>query len=129
MAQFVTIGPFSAFFTNVNRQMGLGGHSHFAQVTLCYRHQGHQGFPAFAETYQAVQTRIGELLAKPLRDMTNEAVARYVFEGFLGWTAPAIEKWNSEPLELRRMDLDVRGVPDAIGHADGFTRYTVEADQ
>jgi hypothetical protein len=126
VAQFVTIGPFSAYFTNVNRQMELPGHSHFAQITFCYRHQGHQGFPAFETTYRAVQLRIRELFSKPLRNMTNEAVARYVFEQFQHWSSEAITEWNSEPLDLYRVDLDVRGVPDHIGHADGFTRYTVQ---
>lgn len=121
----VTIGPFAIFFTNVNREMRLPGHSHFAQVTLCYATQGRRGFPAFADTYAAVQRRLLELTAKPFHDATNEAVADALFAGLLDWTDPAIVAWGGA-FALARLELAVRGVPDRIGHADGFTTYTVE---
>jgi hypothetical protein len=124
----VTIGPFSIFFTNINRAMKLPGHSHFATVTLAYRTggDGSRGFPAFGSTYGAVQARLIELTEKPFHDMTNEKVAAHLFAAIDVWTHPEVEKWGGA-FELARLDLAVRGVPDRIGHADGFTTYTIEA--
>ena len=125
MRYLVTIGPFAAFFTNVNTEMKLAGHSHFAQVTLHFQHQG-RGFPAFENTYRAVQDHIKDTTSAPFRNMTNEQVALGLYLAFREWTAPEIEAWAGDALNLVRLDLDVRGVPDKIGHADAFTRYTVE---
>jgi hypothetical protein len=125
MRRSVTIGPFAIFFTNVNTEMKLPGHSHFAEVTLEFKTVGERGFPAFAGTYAAVQRRLMELTAKPFRNATNEAVADQLFDAFIEWSDPAVELWGGA-FCLWRLELAVRGVPDAIGHADGFTRYTVE---
>jgi hypothetical protein len=122
----VTVGPFAVFFTNVNTEMRLPGHSHFALVTLHYRTRpGAHGFPAFATTYQAVQEQLVALTARPFRNATNEDVAAALWAAFVGWTHPAVDAWGGD-FRLCRVELAVRGVPDAIGHADGFTTYTVE---
>lgn len=126
----VQVGPLSLFFTNVNTEMKLAGHSHFAEVTLIFGRYGSRGFPAFAETYAVLQGWLTELTAKPLRDMTNEAVSEYLFEQLrerLGNARPeVITRWGGD-WALEGLRLAVRGVPDRIGHADGFTVYTVEA--
>jgi hypothetical protein len=117
----VTIGPFSLFFTNVNRQMRLPGHSHFGLLTLHYATApGHHGFPAFAGTYAAVQRHIMDATTKPFHDMTNEDVADALWQAFDAWSDPEVEQWDGS-FRLTRLELEVRGVPDAIGHADGFT--------
>mgnify|MGYP001561035587 CR=1 FL=1 len=126
--QTVTIGPFSWFFTNRNTDMGLPGHSHFATVTLEYTNVGDRGFPAFEDTYATVQRYLLQLGEHPFRDATNEEVARQLFVAFLGWTAPAIARWGGT-FTLSAVALAVRGVPDRIGHADGFTVYTVHAKE
>src|SRR4051794_16801678 len=85
----VTVGPFSVFFTNTNRAMQLPGHSHFALVTLTYRTAtGAHGFPAFASTYDAVQTHLKALTRLPFRHATNEDVADRLWNAFVGWTHP-----------------------------------------
>lgn len=122
----MTIGPFSIFFTNINREMRLPGHSHFAHVTFTFRTLGDRGFPAFAATYDAVQRRLIGLTARPFHDHTNEAIARALWSAFEHWSDPAIETWGGA-FELASVELAVRGVPDAIGHADGFTTYAVRA--
>jgi hypothetical protein len=124
MYKSVTVGPFSMFFTNVNKEMNLPGHSHFATLTLEYQTLGAHGFPAFAETYAAIQQRIQVLTALPFRDATNEVVADRLFADFATFTDPCIERWMGH-FQLVRLTLSVRGVPDRIGHADGFTDYTV----
>jgi hypothetical protein len=122
----VTIGPFSLFFTNINRTMRLPGHSHFALLTLHYATApGEHGFPAFAGTYAAVQQHIMDATAKPFHDKTNEDVADALWQAFDGWTDEAITAWGGA-FGLVKLELAVRGVPDCIGHADGFTMYTVE---
>jgi hypothetical protein len=124
----VTIGPFSVFFTNINRTMHLPGHSHFGTVTLHYlTAPGHHGFPAFADTYAAVQRALMAATDLPFHDMTNEDIAERLYTTFLGWTDDAVAKWGGV-FRLTRLELAVRGVPDRIGHADGFTVYTIEGD-
>jgi len=125
----ITVGPFGIFFTNINREMNLPGHSHYAEVTLSYRTLGTTGFPAFEETYDTIKRMLGDLTAKPFRDHTNEAIARELFavfqaEDFIG------ESWKVKyrgEYHLAELSLSVRGVLDKIGHADGFTTYTVTA--
>jgi len=128
----ITVGPFSAFFTNINREMRIPGHSHFAEVTLVYRTLGSTGFPAFATTYAAIQDRVRETFAKPLHNHTNENVARLLWTVFREWNNPAAAtEWGAaigEHYQLVGLELAVRGVPDAIGHADGFTRYRITED-
>ena len=125
----ITIGPFGIFFTNINREMNLPGHSHYAEVTLSYRTLGMTGFPAFEETYATIQRMLKDYTEKPFRNHTNEAIAREFFAIFAG------EDFNGESWKdrfggeycLTELSLSVRGVHDKIGHADGFTTYTVTA--
>lgn len=121
----IQVGPFSAFFTNVNTAMRLPGHSHFATLTLQYETIGRTGFPAFATTYGAIQQHLQALTERPFRDHTNEDVAEALWQAFEHWTHPEIEKFDSKCV-LCRLELAVRGVPDRIGHADGFTVYAIE---
>jgi hypothetical protein len=121
----VTIGPFAIFFTNVNRTMKLPGHSHYAEVRLTYATEaGAHGFPAFATTYAAVQERLKAHTERPFHDCTNEDVAAQLWCAFADWTDESIAAWGGR-FSLARLELAVRGVPDKIGHADGFTTYTV----
>ena len=123
--EMIEIGPFGAFFTNVNSEMGLKGHSHSAEIKIGFKHPvGGKGFPAFADTYLAVQGRIKELTAKTFKDCTNEQVARALYKGFEGWGHPSVDIWKCD-FELCELELAVRGVHDDIGHADGFTRYKI----
>jgi thymidylate synthase ThyX len=124
-----TIGPFSVFFTNLNRQMALAGHSHFAEVRFTYRAQGDikaLAFPSFEDTHAEVQQALRNFFDRPFHDHTNEDIARALFEHFTDWTSPAIEK-RGGTVHLVAVELAVRGVPDRIGHADGFTVYNVRA--
>ena len=122
----IMIGPFSAYFTNINKAMHLPGHTYFATITLHYETLGATGFPAFASTYAAVQRLIERVTAHPFRDMTNEDVADRLWKAFVTWTDPEIEKFGGA-FALRRLEFGVRGAPDRIGHADGFTVYAVES--
>ena len=90
---------------------------------------GSTGFPAFEDSYATIRRLLQELTARPFRDHTNEAIARQLLialraEDFHG--EPWKEKYGGA-YELAGLALSVRGVPDKIGHADGFTTYSVEA--
>ena len=122
----ITIGPLGLFFTNVNDQMGLPGHSHHAQLLLTFRSTGSLGFPAFDSTVRALQDRLKELTAIAFRWATNEEVLRRLFAGFDGWTHPAIARWSGARFELVKAQLGVQGVLDEIGHSDGITWYTIK---
>ena len=125
----VITGPFSAFFSNVNTKMRLKGHSHFAQVTLYWQHFGPLGFPSFESTHAIIQHEIRGLLAKPLKDHTNEDVAQRLFDNFCLWHpeySSILRGWPDCDFALQRLDLAVRGVPDNLGHADAFTTYTIQ---
>jgi hypothetical protein len=124
----VEVGPFSVHFTNINRVMGLPGHSHFAQVRFVFETVGRIGFPSFADTHAAIQLRLAELTAKPFRDSTNEQVLEEIWSAFDGWENPEAGKYACEGMDykIRSVALSVRGVPDRVGHADGFTTYRKE---
>src|SRR5262245_12059167 len=123
----VTVGPFAIFFTNINRAIRFPGQSQFAQVKIkdVTNGTGH-GFPAFAPTYAAIQRHLVALTARPFHDMTNEDVAAHLWTAFLDWRDDEVERWGG-CFSLTKLELAVRGVPDHMGHADGFTTYTVEA--
>lgn len=125
----ITIGPFGIFFTNINREMNLPGHSHYAEVSLVYHTEGTTGFPAFQETYATIQQKLKDLTVKPFRNHTNEAIARQLFSAFRNEDFKNVE-WKERyggDYHLTELSLNVRGVLDKIGHADGFTTYTVTA--
>jgi hypothetical protein len=124
-------GPFSVFFTNVNTKMALRGHSHFATVDLFWTADapGQLTFPSFADTHADIQAKLIELLAKPLVDFANEDVATMLLLALAGYRTPAMLKWSDPPTYwLSALELHVRGVPDAIGHADSFSTYRVEVE-
>jgi hypothetical protein len=107
--------------------MKIAGHSHFATLELTFDTLGRHGFPAFAETYCAIQDVIKLQTAKPLRDHKNEDVADMFFNVFHDPALYLVEPfahWGGA-YELSSIRLGVRGVPDKIGHADGFTYYQV----
>lgn len=129
MRQAVITGPFSLFFTNVNTDMGLGGHSHFAEVTLRWATIGESGFPAFEDTYKIISNCLLEQTATPFRGCTNEDVSRKLFAAVAAIPFNELEQFKKWPMcrfKLLSLELAVRGVPDKFHHADSFTRYVVE---
>lgn len=124
----ITTGPFMGFFFNRNTTMNLRGHGHSCSVTLEWETDGKVGFPAFADTYKAVQEQVTDLLADPFRDHTNEDVADFLWSELEGWSHPVIEKWGGQ-FHLAKLVLGVLGVPDDIGHADGWAFYTIEEER
>ena len=124
----VTVGPLGLFFTNVNTDMKLPGHSHTAQLVLVYRTADRQGFPAFAATYNDLRGRVKELTAKAFRNATNEEVARQLFDGLAPFSSEGIARWGGS-YWLEELRLGVEGVEDHIGHAEGTTWYTVTTDE
>jgi hypothetical protein len=123
-----TIGPFAATMTNVNTQMKLPGHSHFVKVYLTFTAAPNgddpRAFPAFMSTTDEVHAAVSAYFKRPLRNATNEIAALGLFNLFAHWSTTETERWGGK-YKLTRVDLDVRGVPDDIGHSDGYTRYTV----
>jgi hypothetical protein len=127
MRRTITVGPFALMFTNQNTTMALRTHSHLALVTLTYETLGEVGFPSFAETHAELQQELTALTAHPFRDATNERVADVLWANMAKFPGGrATQKWGGE-YRLVALELAVRGVPDAIGHADAFTTYRVEA--
>lgn len=127
MKMTIRTGPFSVQFTNKNDEMGLRAHSHFATVELHWRVTDPQGsgFPVFQATTAMIQAKLTDLLRQPVRG-TNEEVARVIWRAFHGWKCEEALRWGPhENYELERVDLHVRGVPDDIGHSDGFATYTL----
>tara|TARA_R110002020_G_scaffold381562_1_gene592465 strand:- start:21 stop:437 length:417 start_codon:yes stop_codon:yes gene_type:complete len=128
VSESVEVGPVGFFFTNVNRQMNLAGHSHTAWLTLIYAHDSEKtnGFPVFDSTVRAVEDKLNELTAKPFRDCTNEKLAAILFGEFLDWEIPQdADRWGGE-YSLEKIRMAVQGVRDKIGHAHSLTVYNVE---
>lgn len=122
----ITVGPLQSFFSNKNDEMGLKGHSHACNVTLEYRTLGSTGFPAFESTYRDLQERIKQVLGKPIRG-TNEVVGRLLWQELANFSTPEMERWGGG-YRLVKLTLGVLGVPDEIGHADGYTFYSYFAE-
>lgn len=126
MIQTVTIGPVRVFFTNRNEAMALRGHSHYAEVSVSWRHDG-LGWPSFGATNGAVEQRIRHtVMAGPITG-TNEDVVALVWNALREWQPPEADKWEGCAYTLYRVELAVMGVPDNLDHAGGMTRYAMEA--
>ena len=130
--EFITIGPFAIFFTNVNTEMGLPGHSHHATVSISFETLGSFGFPAFEDTYAVITEALRQATTGPFRNATNEEVARRLWELIEATIAEERAAGQESPIgkrggdyRLALLDLNVRGVLDKIGHADGWTAYTI----
>lgn len=140
----ITMQPLSCQFSNENKKMGLRPHQHFATVQLTCETTGALGFPVFAETVAAVHGVLTAATERPFRDSTNEDVADALFALFEdlltlrmtenetgletgdAWprALAVLQGWGGE-YRLCSLKLAVRGVPDDIGHSDGFAEYTV----
>lgn len=128
MRETVRVGPLAAFATNRNTAMGLRGHSHTVEVFLVWEHgAGGFGYPSFKATNDEARTVLTELLARPFEG-TNEAAARMIFDRFEQWRPALGGTWTPpDDYRLAMVEYRVRGVPDTIGHDDGWTTYTVSA--
>jgi hypothetical protein len=124
VSRTVTVGPFSVFYTNVNRPMGLRAHSHLAHIWVTYDTIGRHGYPSFEETNNDLHDRIRELTDHPFRDATNEDAADRLFTHLDGWVSESWVRWGGG-YQLRSVRFDVVGVRDALGHDASTTTYTV----
>jgi hypothetical protein len=143
-ARSITVEPLSCYFSNENKAMGLRPHMHYAEVTLTFATDGVLGFPVFADTVAGLAAVLRAMTEAPFRDSTNENVADLLFTNFKALidgqaAAPspdmvpawelaraALAQWGGD-YSLAGLELAVRGVPDDIGHSDGFARYRVLA--
>jgi hypothetical protein len=125
ISRTVTTVPFAISFFNVNTKLRLPGHWHFATITLIWDTLGPVGFPSFADTNEAIQSYLKRITAKPFKDATNEDVADSIFERINHWEMPEVITRYGGRFSLSELQLSVRGVPDDLNHADGFTTYTV----
>ena len=129
MRMTIKTGDMAIFFTNVNRQMGLAGHSHFALVNCTYAHAVDDkllGFPVFENTIRALHDEILRVTKKPFRDHTNELVAKVIWDTVDQFKNPFTAEWSDADFKLVRIELKVHGVRDAIGHSDSFATYVLE---
>jgi hypothetical protein len=126
----ITVGPLSIFFTNVNKAMGIPGHSHFAEVKIVFQTLGPIGFPVFEETVDLIKALLKRETAGVFRDSTNEDVESRLWAALDTFVEerdnePILKKWGGEYM-LLAIEVAIRGVPDKIGHSDGFARYTIQ---
>jgi hypothetical protein len=120
----VVVGPFPIYFGNVNKAMGLRGHYHTGAVTLHYGYpQAAHGYPSFKETNDELRGHLVELTHGIFKDATNEDVATRLWEDLVWWMGDTWRQWGGT-YWLDRLDLDVEGVHDDIGHDASTTRYT-----
>lgn len=133
MIEQIEIGPFSLFFSNTNSEMGLRGHSHFAVLSLVYATLARTGLPVFEDVYADFVAYLKTLTARPFKDATNEQVARLLWDALDGWAPASARRYLTSGqapaygvnYRLDGLALSVRGVPDAIGHADAFSTYRI----
>jgi hypothetical protein len=126
----IAVGPLSIFFTNVNKAMGIPGHSHFAEVEIVFQTTGPIGFPVFEETVDQLKALLRRETERVFRDSTNEDVETRLWEALDTFIKdrdqnPVLAKWGGDYM-LLAVEVAVRGVPDKIGHSDGFARYMIQ---
>jgi hypothetical protein len=117
-----------ASFTNVNHQMGLSSHSHFALIRIVWEKIGRIGFPIFKESQDKLALNIRKSLANPLEGATNDDVAMLIFEtvekiDFSEYIARYDAKFR-----LYKVDLMVFSHEDDLGHPDGVGVYSIVSD-
>ena len=113
----IAIGPLSIFFTNVNKAMGIPGHSHFAEVKIVFQTTGPIGFPVFAETVAEIQKILYDKTQAVFRDSTNEDVESRLWEALEQFVEnrdqnPILAKWGP----FKQDDIDV-GAASALQEA------------
>ena len=139
----ISVAPLGCYFSNENRAMGLRPHMHYGTVRLTFQTTGELGFPVFEATVGALHDVLGHLTERPFRDSTNEDVTDALWINFgallAGGACPldsdeavkawerargVLAQWGGE-YHLHALQLSVMGVPDDIGHSDGFATYSV----
>jgi hypothetical protein len=125
MRKTITLGPLSILFSNENRQLSIPLHTHHAQVRLVYLFEGTAGFPVLAATIDEVRKRLDSLVEAPFLNTRNEGILEAIFNGFAGWTCPALQSYPRS-WYLHAVELSVFGTRDQLGHADGPSTYRME---
>jgi hypothetical protein len=120
----ITLTPINIFFCNINKEMNLTGHCHYATVTLKFETTGEMGFPVFKETVR----QISNFLQKDLKQLkgfpgTNEAIGRMINQEMLFFDYSEAEKYKGCSFRLFSTTLKVMGVNDENNHSDGFAVY------
>ena len=117
----VTLKPIEIFFCNVNSEMNLTGHCHYAEVIVQFENIGDIGFPSFKETYEELMNFVQSRKLKGIKG-TNEYVLRYLFDQIKMFDFSRTKKYKGK-FKLRSVTLKVMGVQDENNHSNGFTVY------
>ena len=117
----ITLEPIRIFFCNINAEMGLKGHCHYAEVIIEWETIGEIGYPSFAHTNKEVRDFVQGLELKGIKG-TNEQVLRYIWDSLGNIDFEECEKYNGK-FRLYSLTLKVMGVKDSNNHDDGFTTY------
>ena len=118
----IQLKPIEIFFCNINKDMNLTGHCHYAEVIIEFETLGEIGFPAFKDTFLEVESFVQGLKLTGLK-MTNEGVLRFITEELEKFDYPATKKYSGK-FKVCTVTLKIMGVQDENNHANGFTTYT-----
>ena len=118
----VILEPIKVFFCNINKEMNLGGHCHYAEVIPEFETLGAIGFPSFHNTNNEVKDFLQGLNLKGFKG-TNEDVLRFICKELNAFHFNQTKPFNCK-FRLHKVILKVMGVRDENNHADGFTTYT-----
>tara|TARA_R110000751_G_scaffold221781_1_gene324123 strand:+ start:60 stop:437 length:378 start_codon:yes stop_codon:yes gene_type:complete len=118
----ITLSPINIFFCNTNKEMGLKGHCHFAEVILKFETYGEIGFPVFKNTVGEIENFLQfELKLKGFAG-TNEALGRMINKELLDFDYSEAKKFGGS-FGLKSTTLKVMGVSDENNHSNGFAIY------
>lgn len=117
----ITIGGIKIFFCNQNKEMGLSGHCHFAEVEVEFLTTEEIGYPSFKHTNDEIRSFIRSLRLKGIKG-TNEDVLRLIFNELRGFNFSETQKYDGG-FSVHCVTLKVMGVEDENNHDDGFTVY------
>lgn len=119
----ITLSPINIFFCNVNKEMNLTGHCHYAQVVLEFETIGLLGFPVFKETVSEIANKLQHEIKLKGFPGTNEAIGRMINNEMLNFHYSETKKYEGCKFRLKSTTLKVMGVNDENNHSDGFANY------
>ena len=117
----ITLKPIEIFFCNVNNDMNLKGHCHYAEVILEFQTVGKIGFPSFKDTFNEIMDFVQNLKLKGFKG-TNEDLLRYIHDEVSRKKLQTTANYKGN-YSLLSTTLKVMGVQDENNHSNGFTTY------
>lgn len=121
----ITLNNIPLFFCNVNKEMGLTGHCHHADLSITFETLTSVGYPSFKKTNDFVRKHVQSLPLKGFKG-TNEDVAAAIFGHLVLMDLDIFDEYVGK-FRVYKIKLNVYSHEDENNHDNGYTTYKVTA--